>query len=322
MPVVGENTQESPEQETPPGLRPYIFHGLDPQCNSYDNEAVCECPFCGRENKFSINKLTGQWRCFVCNTGDAKKGKTYTGGNAYVFLRKYYELCKEAPPADYSELASDRRLKVGTLAAWGLVKSVLTGDWLLPGYGADGLLKQLYVYKLVGDRYALLATPQIKTQTEGHQLFGMSLFNKKCKTIYLCEGPWDAMALWEILRIVKAGSEHFRLTSKPKQSLLADSSVLAVPTCTVFKEIWVPLFAGKFVTLLFDNDHPRVHKKTGATIPPAGLSGMKRIASVLRSAKKPPAGINYLCWGPEGFDTEKPSGFDVRDLLKPKKEDE
>ncbi len=157
----------------------------------------------------------------------------------------------------------------------------------------------------------LLPTPTLK-----HKLFGVNLYNKKKSEVFLCEGVFDAMALWETLRTTKRNDKGELIsTANPNSSLLYEANVLAVPGCKVFFVDWIPLFSGKTVNLVFDNDHPRENPKTGKDIEPAGLSGMQRIAAILNADKKPPLVINYLQWGEHGYDLDLPSGYDVRDHL-------
>jgi hypothetical protein len=83
----------------------------------------------------------------------------------------------------------------------------------------------------------------------------------------------------------------------------------------VFFESWLPLFAGKVVNLMFDNDHERTNKKTGALIAPGALNGMKTVTRILSEASEPPESIHYLKWSEQGWDPDLPSGYDVRDFL-------
>ncbi len=298
--------------DLPSVLKPYVFHGVGVLWKPGEKQAKCDCPFCGREGKLSINAETGQWRCLVCAEGSAKGG-----GNVYIFLRQLWNV-SDAATKDYAGLAQDRRLyQPESLMHWGVCRSILTGEWLVPGYGPDGHLNQLYRYVRSSDRMLLLPTP-----TLGHQMFGMPLFNARKRTVYLCEGPWDGIALWETLQHAKVAKNGLAWTSSKEKNMLADASVLACAgTGAVGEpmEKFLSLFAGKIVNLMFDNDHPRENPKTGTYAEPAGLSAVKRMGSMLLNAKRPPAAIHWLKWGSsqgwEGVDLDKPSGFDVRDKI-------
>lgn len=54
--------------------------------NSVSDNVLGDCPFCGRDNKFSVNREDGRWRCYVCQEGSDKGG-----GNALTFLRLLWE---------------------------------------------------------------------------------------------------------------------------------------------------------------------------------------------------------------------------------------
>ena len=300
MPKPVESTENAPEC-----LRPYLFHGIELGWKDGSKEAVGDCPFCGRENKFSVVIQTGQWRCLVCNEGE-DKGKAIKGGNAHVFIRKLWEYSEKATK-DYSELVKGRGyLDDLCLVQWEVVKSITTGNWLIPGYGADGHMNQLYKY---------LRSP-IPTPTLGHQLHGVNLYDAAKPNVFLCEGPWDGIALWEMLGQAKEFENGLSPTSNSANSLLATSNVLAVPGCGTFLESWLPLFAGKTVSLCFDNDHPRKNPKTGADIPPGALEGMKRAAKILSESPEPPESIRYLKWGKDDhIDLSLEHGHDVRDWL-------
>ena len=287
--------------EIPKNLRPYKFHGIDARILSGD-QAVATCPFCGKD-KFYIGLEEGLWSCKVCGSGTGKGG-----GNVFTFLRLLWEMSdKSTKPDDYRPLAVHRGLLLPeTLMRWGVVKSHLTGEWMIPGYGIGGNLLQLYKAVPDGGKFKLLPTP-----TLSHQIHGVNLWDAKKSDVFVCEGPWDGMALWETLRCSKGGM----LTANESQSMLASCNVIAVPGCTTFPDEWAKLVAGKNVTLLFDSDHEK--EINGKTVAPAGYAGMRRIATTLAAAEETPATVSIVRWGENGFDPELPTGHDVRDHLKP-----
>lgn len=291
---------------TPDNLKPYLFHGLELQWRSDDKDALGDCPICGRSERFSVKVETGQYQCFKCGTS----------GNARVFIRWLWDH-SDATSEQYAEFATDRKLLYPeTLVEWGVVRSLLTGTWVIPGYGPDGKLNQLYQYSRSKDRMFLAPTP-----TLGHQIFGVSLYNSACRNIYLCEGPWDAMALYEVLvraKVIESG--ELAQTANRAGSLLGIASVLAVPSCEVFFNSWARLFTNKIVFLIFDNDHPRTNPKTKTISDGAGYAGMRRVAGILTSQDDDdmPLEVHYVRWGTEGSPTFNPdlsSGYDLRDLL-------
>ena len=140
------------KKKPPEKLRPYIFHGLDLDWESGEEQLTTDCPFCDREGHFSINRSTGKWRCRSCGQGNEKQG-----GNAIVFIRMLWQQSDEATKA-YQPLATERRLQPDTLMYWGVCRSTLTGDWLVPGYSvAKKDIVQLYYLRDIGSRISKLS---------------------------------------------------------------------------------------------------------------------------------------------------------------------
>jgi ribosomal protein L37AE/L43A len=269
------------KEEVPEKLKAYNFHRLDMEFGEHDKEAVADCPFCGREGKFSIDIKKGLYRCLVCGTQ----------GNHYTFIQELWKVSYEATK-EYSWLSEKRNLLFPeTLVHWEVVKSTLSGNWMIPGYNAKGKISQLYRYAKVGGKFRLLATPTLT-----HALHG--IYEEDKSEIFLCEGPWDAIMLWELLQ---------------ESGRLKDACVLATPGCNVFQDSWIPLFEDREVKILFDNDYPK--EKDGRTIPPAGYSGAKKIVQRLSSSKTPPASVEYLEWGEGGFSRDFPENYDIGDYL-------
>jgi hypothetical protein len=287
---------------TPQALKPLVSHGVELALTTGAAQAVGTCPWCGREGKFYASSADGRWDCKIC----------MAHGNGITFIRQLWGQALQQTTG-HAGLAEDRRLMhTQTLGDWGVRQSHLTGEWLVPGWGVDGKLVQLYRYVKVGGRKMLLPTPGLP---QGHGLLGVPLYDSKCKGVYVCEGPWDGMALLETMGQVKRADNGLTQTGSQSSSLLGTASVLAVPSCSVWKEDWSRLLAGKEVYLLYDNDHPRKHPKTGALIPPAGLTGMRNVVRALSRAGGQPKSVGYLAWGPDGYDAALKDGYDVRDHL-------
>ena len=303
MPVsAARQTTEEPDR-----LRPYTFHGMD--LTSRGSHAIGDCPFCGKEGKFSVDIATGLWRCFSCGTGTAAGG-----GNGLVFARLVYENAARAnvgvpggtSAAFLESVASDRRLaSPATAAAWGVCRSAIDGQtWLVPGYNPEGRLDQVYRRVRVQEKgewsWQLLPTPGIWPEGKVHALqMPAGDFDPNRAAVVICEGPWDGMALWETQRKV-----------------WGDANIVAVPGCNVWRDDWTEMCRSKQVTLLFDSDHPRSATRA-AGLPnsrttTAGLDGMRRVARKLCGVA---ASVRYLKWGPDGYDPTRPSGWDVRDHL-------
>lgn len=286
---------------TPKGLKPYTQYGLDVYCPPGSTEGIANCIYCDSEGKAYINGETGLYNCKVC-------GESL---NPVGWLRHVYKISSEST-CNYAELAAERKLlHEDTLLHWGLECNVYTGNWLLPGYSnldADSELVQLYRLQKVPGQ----GSKMFSAATLNHTLVGLhrDLFDQSKHVVYVCEGWGDALVLWETLRITrKDDTGKLIYTANPLDTLLADANVVAVPGATTFLDHWGKWFDGKTVIICMDNDYPK------AKAPPAGYAGVKRVVKVLTSGKALPYRIGYLRWGPEGYTTDKPNGYDVKDWL-------
>lgn len=291
----------------PPGLRAFTAHGILFEAES-GNQSIADCPFCDKEQKFYVNQESGLWDCKSCSAN----------GNPLTFIRDWWDHCdRNTPPNTYDTLCAERGLLLPeTLMLWGVCKSLLFSDcWLIPAYNAEGKLHQVYRYANFPTKHSDGTTTwhkECRPTTGLHEdgrasgLFGAHLYNpKKPATIY-CEGAWDGMVLWEALKCAKEVDGSLIPTANEMSSLLQAYNVVAVPSANIFQEPWASLSQNNRAILTFDSDHP-------PTL--AGYNGMKRAANILAAAPEPPNEVYYLCWGPQGYDPELKSGYDLRDLL-------
>lgn len=282
-------------RDIPEHLKVFVWFGVDLSWGQ-TGQARGACPFCDK-GKFYVNQGNGLWDCKVC----------LAKGNVHDFLRILWEKGLEATK-DYDTLAASRGfLYPETLMEWGVVQSPITKEWLVPGYNPEGSMTQLYRYTKLGEGYKLLAAPLPQTAIHCADF-------RTGEVVYLCEGWGDGIALYELLQRAKVFEGSLAATGNIEVSLRANANVYATPGCGVFPESWKPLFAGKIVCILFDNDHPRT-LPNGTVSPPGSLEGVKRICALLSAGEEPPKEIHYLQWGKEGFDPGLKSGYDVRDML-------
>lgn len=321
------------QPDRPKALRPFISLGIDIEYDVPGEEARGKCPFCERERRFYVNKSTGVWDCKVCGLS----------GNTITFLRLLMEWGSKSPKiGPYRDLAADRcYFSPTSLLRWGIVQSHITGEWLVPGYGSGGKIDQVYRYvkDFYTGKYKVIPLPSHTDEhgTEiGHGLHGVNLYNPKAQKIYLAEGIWDGIAIWEMLCATATIGERWILAGVDKpsaNSLIHNACVLAVPSVNVFYESWLRLFAGKDVYLLYDNQHPRKHPTTGTEIGLIGYRASRKVGQLLSASEEPPASVHYLEWGtydsfssdPDtngvatriftGYTPTLKDGYDVRDLL-------
>jgi hypothetical protein len=278
----------------PPGVRPFTHHGISLRLGVGDNQALGDCPFCGKEDKLYVNQDSGLWECHACQES----------GNPVGLLRRLWEAFG-FPEQPGSSLAAERRLRAPqTLESWGVRWSTTTEEWVVPFYNSQGLLSQLCRYALVGDRWMLLPTPSAELGIHDGVAGALDSdsLGEAADTIYLCEKPWDAMCLWETM---KDTDQHEAV------------SVLSLRTASTWHPSYAPLLAGKKVVLLFDNDHHRVNKQTGKQILGAGYQATRKVSASLAGLTPPaaPSQIAHLAWGEEGYDPALPSGYDLRDWI-------
>ena len=224
-------------------------------------QRIGTCPFCDKENHFHANQDTGQWDCKACGES----------GNVITFLGKIAELWhEETSEQDFKALAELRGIPATTLKKWGLGWD---GDyWLIPARAPTGQVHDLRRWDPGSKK--ILSTSGCRTQ-----LFGSDrLANSPAGTpVWLTEGEWDAMMLDHVFRTARS-----------------EDVVVGVPGAGTFKREWAPLFEGRVVNIVYDNDD-------------AGRKGTEKAARAL--AAKATA-MMAIVW-PE----ETPDGYDVRDLL-------
>ena len=289
----------SPETTNrPAALEPYLFHRLDLDWRPGDKWARGEC-LCGHEMGVEIS--TGKWGCPKCGSK----------GNSTTWQQLLWEESGKATQ-DYEDLRLGRGLLYPeTLIRWGAARSVLDGTWLLPGYGVRRTITQVYRYVPIKGRMRLIACKGSK-----QALFGLGLYDPDKPEVWVCEGPWDAMVLWEVLGACRVDDDGKLVrTANPEAARLSSINVVAVPGCNAWNPSWNLLLKDKDVVLLYDNDHPGVHPRTGEPTKPAALAGMHRVVGSLSSGPYRPATLRLLCWGELWYDPARPSGYDVRDLL-------
>lgn len=286
--------------ELPEPLKPYAFHGLKLSAPKGD-DVTTTCPLCGSEDKLSINIETSKFRCWGGACGEK--------GNSTIFLRKFWKLCFDnTRDSDYAELAKESGFTtVEGLRAFGVALSVTNGKWIIPGHNGKGEMTGLYKWTKIQNKKKEWVTKLLPTPGAGHHLFNLLSYDPAVNTIDIAEG-WRDGIMW---RDTLAESDH------PEFNLL-NRNVLAVPGTNSFKAAWCPFFSGKKVNILFDNDYPKQNPLTGEMKEPAGLAGVKYVASLLLSAEEPPAEVNFIGWGggTNGYTANLPDGCDLRDFLR------
>jgi hypothetical protein len=194
--------------------------GINLNVNGSVNAPAEACPYCGG-TKFSANIDNGLWQCFRCQ----KKG------NPTDMIRDVHQRHLErTSERDYQDLRERRGgISLQMLRHHDLAYDKSLQRWLIPFKNREGNVMTLQLYYLRDGRKMNL--PGI-----GTYLFNFNaLPDDKKLWVFLCEGPFDAIAL------------DYALDTKRDRYV-----ILAIPG--TFKEEWVSYFAGRKVRCLFDND--------------------------------------------------------------------
>ena len=228
-------------KEKTPNHKLFETFGATFSLNGSVSEAVGDkCPFCDKENHCYFNIENGLYDCKSCGAS----------GNAFTFVRHEYEQALESTSdADYRRLSRLRDLSLQTLKRFGLAKLDDSSCWLIPFKSSKGKVLNLVRYfpkrkdskcrNLSGLPVCLYGVDQMSYDAD--------------RLFFLCEGPWDAMALDQHLRQKKTRERY---------------DVVAVPGATIFKEPWSEFFRGRKVRIVYDNDD-------------AGRKGQDRAAKIL-----------------------------------------
>lgn len=223
-------------------------------------EAVAEtCPFCTDEGHCYLNVDTGLFDCKKCGAS----------GNAVTFVRHQYALALEATTDDdYRELKDARGLPLQTLKRHGLAYHADRRSWLLPAKNKVGDVVNLILVTLRPPSKRYL--PGLSTA-----LFGLeNLSSDTALPLFVCEGPWDGIALdYQMVR----------------RKTRARYDILAAPSASIFKDTWTKFFEGRIVRLLFDNDE-------------AGRKGQERASKLLGPVAREVWGLVWPAGTPEKCD--------------------
>lgn len=245
-------------------VKAYIQHGFIP-IGDNETQIYGSCPFCGTKKHknssiFYVNKKNKNWDCKSCGRE----------GGFDTFLSKMARyVIKNFKGGTAVKLAKYKKLKLTTLRKFEIGYSPVTGKYIIPVRDTSGRIKNLQIY----DMQKLMSTFSCK-----NILSGMEKLIDDPQIIFLTEGFWDNLAMYEIM-----------------QKVVIDKSyeILSVPGAKTFKEDWIGLFSGKTVIVLYDNDK-------------AGQSGAVKVFNLLSSVT---GSLFFIRWK-----TEYKDGFDIRDL--------
>ena len=180
-------------------------------------------------------------------------------------------------------LVARRGLDEETFRTFGVGYNALNESYLIPVWDQDK--KELYNVRIYDVKSGVLKN----TAGSKASMFGLPSTARPYKTVWLCEGEWDAMTMQEIIN-----KNNFK-----------DTIALSVPGASTFKAQWAGLFHKKIVHVVFDNDHDKTDKM-GIFRPGAGKLGSKKINENLKSIV---SSLEFTHWPDSWKD-----GFDLNDL--------
>jgi len=239
-----------------PKLRGFAQHGVV-FIKTNGNQAIANCPLCGKTQKFYVNIESAVWDCKVCGSS----------GNFHSFLHQQainYVAGFKGPVA--SLLSKDRMLKPQTLRAWGVGWS---GNFYSIPANGNGGRKTTDIHRYTLGKGNLSTSGSNKNLIAPKKLYGS-------KIVWITEGEWDGMALYECLN-----------------SLKRKEDVYSVSGAGSFPSRLAEIFYDKDVRIVFDNDD-------------GGFKGAARVAKMLTGFA---SSLTFVHW-PEGFADK----FDFRDL--------
>lgn len=202
---------------------------------------------------------------YVNATNDNKTWDCKKCGRAGGFQKFLQEAVKFAKGKNLSALSKNRGIGERTLYEMDI--GFINGLWCIPVYDSTKT-KVLNVKIYDGSSFK-------NTASCSATMYGLWCLPKDYNKIYLTEGEWDYLALKD------SGGE----------------AVLGAPGAGTFKTDSVPLFLGKRVYILYDNDE-------------AGKRGMEKVSNFLLSVASE---VSTIQW-PQGT----PEGYDIRDVYKKK----
>jgi len=223
-----------------PNIKVFEQHGFVYEGVS-GNQVYGYSIFSGK-NTFYINPKTKMWDC-------KSSGKA---GGYQTFLKEVHALSLESfDNGKIDFLKNNRSLQKSTLKKHQIGFNTNTNDFLIPIYDANK--KNLQDLKRFNPKnhkaYKMLSSSGAIAGLYGWEELG------DVKTVWLVEGEWDRMAMWEVLN---------------KTKKLGTDAVVSVPGAMTFKADWAGLFKDKDVIVGYDNDYDK--KLKGKMMPGAGVT--------------------------------------------------
>lgn len=290
----GRKSFEGIDFTPPPGAE---LHMSSPKANQYsrlltwlgidnaeiNDELVGMCPFlpcpahlAQKSDKFTMNKQSGKWRCFVC-------GQT---GNTYSLAKAVHlQWLEQTSDLHYAELHALRKraIDICDFKTMQVALNQHTKEWMIPAFGIDGNLINLFFWKTQYDERTGVPSRQLMASPSMNQVaYGLNMLrNGANRKLFIVEGHWDYMALYGLLR---------------RLNKLQEYDILATSGNTIPKR-FLSYLASRDIIFLLDND-------------PAGVAGVESMTKTMANIGVMPLSIRKMKW--PAF---LPQGFDLSDII-------
>jgi hypothetical protein len=238
-----------------PNLTAFKQHGFTPNEEAGEDHVIGNCVFCGGD-RFFVNVETKMWDCKHCGRD----------GGFLTFLQEVVEFCIEGlGRTELRALVDDRGISAKTLRHHQVGYNTVTNRFVIPVYDMNRENVwdiRIYNPDAPAGRAKIMSTAGCTTALYGWEDLQRTDFDN----IWLCEGEWDRMVMWEIIQA---------------EGLKRDI-VVGVPGAGTFKGDWTVYFKDRDVYVVYDNDHERVVR--GKVQQGAGIRGAIKVYERLRSA--------------------------------------
>jgi hypothetical protein len=201
-------------------LKSFEAHGIRFAAQNGD-QAIGNCPFSDREDKFYVNMKTGLW--------DSKTAGL--SGNLQTFLEEISNLYRsQFGKGELRQLSEDRKLPTEAFKDFEIGWS--GKKFSLPIRNGKGRVQDVRMFSPGGKT---LSTAGCKTGLlMAQKLASLPPSNDP---VYVCEGEWDTIALsWLLHKLSEPGL------------------AVGVPGAGSFKEDWCEWFRGRMVVSCYDHD--------------------------------------------------------------------
>jgi len=249
-----------------PGLRGFIQHGVTFQSQAQGSvEVRGTCHICGTNGHLYVNSTSQLWHCKTCGEGGNYEKFLLQRQEAY--RRLFHSYANQDPQHPMiMTITQSRKLELHTFLAWNV-------GWTGTQYtiGVDGNPR-----RVMTDIRLWSPGKKSRSSIGGHANAIIPIHPNKSQRIWLCEGEWDGMALWELLTKVNIEDE-----------------IVAVPGAGIFPRNLLVLLSRKDVVAAFHNDD-------------AGRQACQKVSRLTLGTVH---SISYVHW-PQ----DKSKGFDIRDL--------